>query len=262
MMFRLPQRLEILKQRGHLTQFDSTHKTNKWAYNMFSFLVRDEHGVWIPTADFVVERENSDVLAGALKIIKGWIWWRPRYVFTDDSSIEQLAVRRAFPAFSVREQEVSHLLCTVQSMRTLQRWFKTIKDKPILNLLRQAMFTFTRFKCIELCEEAIQIAGDNKTKQFIRVYWMEISYKWAMYAQQHSPLLLQATTTNSCEAWHRKLKGGVALRKGIHGSMEYVGWSSISWRWKGRGCLYSESFIWISHQEIINLLWFSISRDW
>ena len=35
-----------------------------------------------------------------------------------------------------------------------------------------------------------------------------------MYARQHSPLLLQMTTTNSCEAWHRKLKGGSGLKKG------------------------------------------------
>jgi len=35
-----------------------------------------------------------------------------------------------------------------------------------------------------------------------------------MYARQHSPLLLQVTTTNACEAWHRKLKSGAGLAKG------------------------------------------------
>ena len=35
-----------------------------------------------------------------------------------------------------------------------------------------------------------------------------------MYARQHSPLLLQVTTTNACEAWHRKLKSGAGLSKG------------------------------------------------
>ena len=35
-----------------------------------------------------------------------------------------------------------------------------------------------------------------------------------MYARQHSPFLLQVTTTNACEAWHRKLKTGAGLSKG------------------------------------------------
>ena len=41
-----------------------------------------------------------------------------------------------------------------------------------------------------------------------------------MYARQHSPFLLQTTTTNACEAWHRKLKSGARLTKGqtaLHG---------------------------------------------
>ena len=33
-------------------------------------------------------------------------------------------------------------------------------------------------------------------------------------SRQHSSLLLQATTTNACEAWHSKLKYGAGLSKG------------------------------------------------
>jgi len=36
-----PERPEILKRRGHLTLFDSTHRLNRWNHNMFSFLVRE-----------------------------------------------------------------------------------------------------------------------------------------------------------------------------------------------------------------------------
>jgi hypothetical protein len=39
---------------------------------MFSFLVRDEHNVWVPTAHLVVERENGEVISDALKYIKRW----------------------------------------------------------------------------------------------------------------------------------------------------------------------------------------------
>src|SRR5258706_6520741 len=99
-------------------------------------------------------------------------------------------------------------------MRTLKRRFSSREDTVIFNLLRHAMFCLTGLKCEELCNQAISYARDQKTKAYIRTYWQETSRKWAMYARQHSPLLLQVTTTNSCEAWHRKLKGGSGLRKG------------------------------------------------
>ena len=39
LVFAKPTSLLILQRRGWLTQFDATHKLNKWNYNMFSFLV-------------------------------------------------------------------------------------------------------------------------------------------------------------------------------------------------------------------------------
>ncbi|KAF8415879.1 hypothetical protein EV426DRAFT_628739 [Tirmania nivea] len=41
-------------------------------HNMFSFLVRNEHNVWIPTAHLVVERENGEIIAEGLRHIKQW----------------------------------------------------------------------------------------------------------------------------------------------------------------------------------------------
>ena len=68
--------------------------------------------------------------------------WQPRYVLTDDSAVEQLTVRRALPGLQAGEQEVGgHLLCTVHTMRTLNKRFKATEHKPIFNALRQAMFT-------------------------------------------------------------------------------------------------------------------------
>ena len=64
--FALPAWLKILGECGYLTQFDSTHKVNKWRHNMFSFLARDEHGMWIPAAHCVVDCEESEVICKAL----------------------------------------------------------------------------------------------------------------------------------------------------------------------------------------------------
>jgi len=70
--FAHPTRLLVLRRRGWFTQFDATHKLNRWGHNMFSFLVRNEHNIWIPTAHLVVERENGEIIAEGLRYIKQW----------------------------------------------------------------------------------------------------------------------------------------------------------------------------------------------
>lgn len=132
---------------------------------------------------------------------------------TDDSAIEQRAVRLAFPRLHAGEQEVDHLLCSVYSNRTLLRRLGSKAHQPAYQLLKHAMYCFTGVKNRELCEQAIA-AVDHETANYIRVYWLQTASKWAMYARQHSPFLLQTTTTNACEAWHRKLKSGAGLTKG------------------------------------------------
>lgn len=44
-VFADPRRLEVLKAHGLFTQFDATHKMNKWGYNLYSFLIRNE-SIW------------------------------------------------------------------------------------------------------------------------------------------------------------------------------------------------------------------------
>ena len=99
-------------------------------------------------------------------------------------------------------------------MHTLNKRFKATEHKPIFDALRQAMFTFTSFKCLGLCTEAVMLAHDERIKNYIRTYWQDTSKKWAMYARNHSPLLEQVTSTNAAEAWHRQLRAGGGLRKG------------------------------------------------
>lgn len=72
LVFAYPSRLSTLSRHAGFTQFDATHKLNHCGYNMFSFLVRNEHNVWIPTAHPVVECENGEIIAEGLKYIKQW----------------------------------------------------------------------------------------------------------------------------------------------------------------------------------------------
>jgi len=46
------------KETGN-SHVEATHKLNRWKHNMFSFLVRDEQGTWVPVAHCRVEREDG-----------------------------------------------------------------------------------------------------------------------------------------------------------------------------------------------------------
>lgn len=137
--------------------------------------------------------------------------WKMQYPLTDNSSIEKAAVRKAFE----KEKHVkNHLLCTVHTEQTLQRNFKSEDDKPAYELLRQAMRSLTEENCLLLCSQAITTASSEKKRQYIRKELISTCDQWAMYARQHSQILLQVTSSNACEAWHCKLKNGAGQKKG------------------------------------------------
>ncbi|CAB5210279.1 unnamed protein product [Rhizophagus irregularis] len=46
--------------------------------------------------------------------------------------------------------------------------------------------------------------------------------KWALWTQQHSPLLLQVTTTNPLESYHSACHKIIALDEKKHSDSEYV----------------------------------------
>lgn len=232
LVFAHPQRLKILTQRGYLTIFDSTHKMNLHNYNLFTFMCRDEHGIWVPGAHCLVENENSDILAEGMRRIYRWTGnkWKMQYPLTDNSSIEKSAVKKAF----LEEGHVkTHLLCTVHSERTLSRNFRTEEDRESYEFLRHAMRCHSEEECISLCQQAINVATSDKKRNYIQKEWLETRQHWAMFARQHCQILLQVTSSNACEAWHGRLKNGAGLKKsetsshGIYGCVRYVRLCSI-----------------------------------
>jgi len=111
---------------------------------------------------------------------------------TDDLAIEQRAIRLAFPGLNADKQEVSHLLCSVHSNRTLLRQLGSTAYKPLYRLLKQAMYCFPAIKNRELCQQAIaatEAASNPEAAKYIRTHWLQTASTWAMYARQHSPLL-------------------------------------------------------------------------
>jgi len=176
-------------------------------------MCRNEAAIWVPGANCLVETENSDILAVALRKIYQWsrCQWKMEYPLTDNSAIEKAAVRKAFESEGHVKQ---HLLCTVHSERTLRRRFRSQETHIAYEHMRHAIRVLSETECINLCNLAITAVSTESDRRYIQQEWLETRQSWAMFARQHNQLLLQATSSNACEAWHGRLKLGSGLRKG------------------------------------------------
>jgi hypothetical protein len=80
----------------------------------------------------------------------------------------------------------------------------------------------TKTGCINDILAALEVTSDAEIRNYIGREWLHISSQWALYARQHSPLLLQVTTTNPVEAWHRHIQYGRS-NKGIQSKHRFKG---------------------------------------
>lgn len=93
LVFAYPARINILIRRGHLILLDATHNTNKLKWLLYTAMVRDEQGSWIPVAHLLASGEDSAILASALVQIKQWCQgsWLLRYILTDYPKLAESA---------------------------------------------------------------------------------------------------------------------------------------------------------------------------
>lgn len=75
---------------------------------------------------------------------------------TDDSAIEQLAVKKELQGLVAGEQEVSRLRC-ILTEHYCDDWEERLTDHLT------ATFGMHRAKCLEVCEKAIAVAADEKS---------------------------------------------------------------------------------------------------
>ncbi|RHZ51439.1 hypothetical protein Glove_478g118 [Diversispora epigaea] len=220
-VFAHPKQLKKLHQYGWLTLIDSTHKTNKHDWRLFTLYIRDSYNCWDVGAHFFVSNEDSDTIAEALKIIrnicKNWI---PGYVLMDQSNIEANSIKKVFPGLKAGENECRIILCTVHIVRT---WIAKIYEKKTREIMIGAMHKRTKIGCEQFIQNAIQQFSVSAVCNFIKRNYMKNSHKWALWARQHSPLLLQVTSTNALESYHSELKRTTSFLYGLIGLFEENG---------------------------------------
>ena len=223
-VFAKPSGLDLLRERGSIAVMDATHKTNRYGFFLFTIMVRDDCGSWLPSAFFYTTHQNADIIQVCLSTLIEWCGgpegWALKYMVTDDSAAEQLAVRNAF-ANDEGVTTVQHLLCRKHSWSTLCR---NIQDnEACLKAMGAALYRrSTEEKCLQSIDEAIAAATPAQAAYIIK-NWKPETKHWAHWFRHGVPLLLQVDTTNVVESWHGHLKTKNATKQEMAGSYSLKG---------------------------------------
>jgi hypothetical protein len=157
--------------------------------SLYTLLVRDEHGSWIPSAHFFTKLLEAGIIVECLQKIRYWCGgeggWNLRYFLTDDSAAEQKGFRDAFEGM---DPPVQCLLCTVHSQRTLQR--KLGKSPALEHMVAALCMRRSEAGCMASIEEALAVANETD-KAYIKNNWMNCTRLWARFVRDSVPLLAQ-----------------------------------------------------------------------
>jgi len=166
-------------------------------------------------AHFFVSGEDSPIVIEALKRVRLFApRWAARYMLPDQSAIEANAIKKVFPGLSAGESECDVILCTVHVMRT---WMSKIYVPKVRSKMILAMHKRTQSGCQDLVNDAIASCPVPVVADYIKKNYAKNTGKWALWSRQHSPLLLQVTTTNPIESYHSELKATTSVTYGLIG---------------------------------------------
>ena len=134
--------LDTLARRGHLALMDATHKTNWLDWLLYTIMVRDEAGSWLPVSHFVTKTGDGDIVGVALRRAKDRARrytaqgreWNCRYFLTDDSAVEQKAIGIAFPGFKMaRWRSAAYFAESIQSAHSGVTWLAQLA-RPVCSI--------------------------------------------------------------------------------------------------------------------------------
>ena len=83
--------------------------------------------------------------------------------------------------------------------------------------MNAAMHKRTKIGCEKLIQDAINGCTVPAIQSYIKRNYMKNTQQWALWARQHSPLLLQVTSTNPLESYHSELKRLTSSSHGLIG---------------------------------------------
>jgi hypothetical protein len=104
-------------------------------------------------------------------------------------------------------------------VHVMRAWLRKIYHPPTRNQMVLAMHKRTRIGCEDVIRNAIATCPVPDVARYITRNYANNTERWALWARQHSPLLLQVTTTNPLESYHSELKQKTAKHYGIIGNI-------------------------------------------
>src|SRR2546421_6264450 len=81
--------------------------------------------------------------------------------------------------------------------------------------MNAAMHKRTKIGCEKLIQDAINDCTIPTIRNYIQRNYAKNTQQWALWARQHSPLLLQVTSTNPLESYHSELKRSSSPKYGL-----------------------------------------------
>jgi len=88
--------------------------------------------------------------------------------------------------------------------------------------MNEAMHKKTKIGCELLVQQAINECPISTIQRYISRNFAKNTHQWALWARQHSPLLLQVTSTNALESYHSELKRTTSPQHGLIGACHKV----------------------------------------
>jgi hypothetical protein len=88
--------------------------------------------------------------------------------------------------------------------------------RPV-NTMIAVMHKRTKIGCESLVQDAINHCPVPFIQNYIKRNYAKNTEKWSLWARQHSPLLLQVTSTNLLESYHSELKKKTSSLHGLIG---------------------------------------------
>src|SRR3954447_26321840 len=96
-----------------------------------------------------------------------------------------------------------------------------IYDKKTCDIMIAMMHKRTKISCEQLVQDAINKCPIPTIQNYIKRNYAKNTQQWALWACQHSPLLLQVSSTNPLESYHSKLKRSTSSLHGLIGMSRF-----------------------------------------
>ncbi|KAF9921734.1 hypothetical protein FBU30_008201 [Linnemannia zychae] len=224
--FAKPQQLAKLTAHGWLTLIGMAEETNRHGWKLFTLYVRDQYGCWDSGAHFFLSETNSSNITEALQHVRQLApSWKPQYVLTDSSLPVTAAIEAAFPkSIQMSQDNEEQHQCNIlySSTHVIQNWEFNIPDTPTRCRMIQALQCRTKLGYEYLIQKAISSCNNPTTLKYIQEICIANAERWAMWARQELPLLLQVPSLTVLDVYHCQVRHISPIIYGLTGACQAI----------------------------------------